>query len=503
MKKTVHLCRSARAVITGVLLMTGAATAQPITPVDIVGHLPLFEYNTYISPAGRNNWGGEPHIAVNPVDPNKMVVTTFSGFNTPGASLWYSQDGGSTWGLRRPISSIGSGGPNDQTIAYDPQGTLHYAMLDFSVNVYHGQTVDPNLDGRDGRPASVWQWTNGGSRVNLQALNAADQPWIALGPTIGNPGSTSVHIGYDHFSGSSVAMRATRSTNNGATFTVDQNISNGFLTPVNANPGLRLTTDRQGRAYSIFGWGDAVLPNNDKHVRYFINRDSGGAGWDFTASTPQGGLVVDDGNAHIAPGNKFGNVNALLGNTTSIAVSPNGDHVYAIYGKQPTGSLIDQLWCKEFHPDPGNPNNLISTTAPVMLSTGLLQSEIPNAAVTDDGKLWVQYDQYSPSNNTFSVHLASSTNNGASFGDQTLYSFVPPIVDNGDPRQRIIGDYQGLVAVGNEVCGTFCARGNVNAGGINTTNWMVPFAYCVPTPGAAGVLALAGVAALRRRRRSA
>src|SRR5690348_12440496 len=41
----------------------------------------------------------EPSIAVNPVDPSKLAVVTFSGFwlGSNSAPVWKSDDGGTTW----------------------------------------------------------------------------------------------------------------------------------------------------------------------------------------------------------------------------------------------------------------------------------------------------------------------------------------------------------------------------------------------------------------------
>src|SRR5262249_26757519 len=50
---------------------------------------------------------------------------------------------------------------------------------------------------------------------------------------------------------------------------------------------------------------------------------------------------------------------------------------------------------------------------------------------------------------------------------------------------RLFGDYQSLIAVGNSVYGSFAARGNVliPADGIDTTDKIVPFFYSLTLPG--------------------
>src|SRR5947199_9869384 len=94
------------------------ANAQ--VPVDVIGTLPVAEYNTYIGSVSYADWGFEPFIAVNPTDPNKIVISS-QAYNTGssyGASLWYSTDGGKNWGIRFPITTPPSGiVPADQVYA--------------------------------------------------------------------------------------------------------------------------------------------------------------------------------------------------------------------------------------------------------------------------------------------------------------------------------------------------------------------------------------------------
>ena len=473
-----------------------------ITPYDLLGRLPASEFTNHIiggfGEAGWKDWGREPSIAVNPLDPNKMVVATFAYGRNPidltylgEASLWYTSDGGFNWGLRFPMTQLVSTpvGPLDQTVGYDSKGILHMAVelaVDYppgpGVGIFHGQTLDPNHDGREGRPSNAWLWTNGGKAINAPS-DDPDQPWLAVGPNIGALGQAAVHVGYSSFD-TLLEERVVSSTDGGATFTsaADLRISNGAQQVGMGNPGTRIAMDHQGWVYSFFGWPDTDLGDGLKHVQYSLNRWTGGTSWDFTTNNAQpGGVLVDQGASHQGLGYKFGGVNTLIGNVTAIAVSPDGQHIYTGYGKRDVDN-VDKIYVREFHPDPNDPTNVLGAP-PVLLSQGSLQSALPSVAVTDDGRLWVMYDQFDPANASFSVRLASSTDLGQSFTDEILYSFTSPFPDNGDVRQRVLGDYQGLVALGNRVYGTFAGRGNVNNGVIQTTGFIDPFVFSAPEVG--------------------
>jgi hypothetical protein len=266
---------------------------------------------------------------------------------------------------------------------------------------------------------------------------------------------------------------------NGASFTQDNPVSRGGLLPIFGftNPGLRIAADQLGNVYSLFGYGDANGPDGTAHVSYRLNMSSdGGATWQFTDATPTpGGLPVDDG-LSLQRGQDFGGVNALRGNITAIGASALGDHVYVAYGKRDEAN-VDRIWLAEFHP--GDNGVLVRSDNPVAVSVPGERAALPSVAVTDSGTVYVMYDTFTGPAVTgqFHVHLASSADLGQTFSDQVLYDFSPSGISfSGD---RLLGDYDKLVAVGNTVYGVFSGRGNVNdpVTLIDTTNKDVPMVF--------------------------
>jgi hypothetical protein len=497
-----HEIRRWSGAVIGAVMAWGALGANQARAqvIDVIGHLPLAEYNQFINSQALKDWGNEPTIAVNPVNPNEIAITTFAygsfiqtGPGSNKASLWYSTDAGADWTIRFPINqpAVPPGNqrvPNDQVIAYDNAGNLHAALLTFGDNILHGTTANPNNDGVNGRPASTWTYT--ADRVNRPAVttNNSDQPWLVIRG--GN-----VSVGYDSFRSGGVEMRASTSINNGANFTDarDQPISRGVVTQgIANNPGTRLAADQVGNIYSIFGIADRAGPSSTSHENYRLNMSSnGGLTWKFTNDTPTiGGKAIADGfSTQVA--SSFAGVNTLLGNITSIASDPLGTHVYVAYGMKdgPNGTGSDRIWISEFHPD--GSGGLVQRADPVAASIPGQRSALPNLAVTDDGTLFLMYDAFDAATNRIHIHLASSTDLGLTFGDTDLYDFDPrgiPIF-NGN---RLLGDYQGLIALGNTVYGSFSARGNVNAGGINTTDKDVPFFFAIPEPASLSLVIIGG-----------
>jgi len=430
--------------------------------VDIIGRLSASDYKTFVGAHHDVDFGFEPFIAVNPTDPNKLVISTLA-YNSgwpAGASLWYSTDGGSNWVIRFPIAAPPSGQvPSDQVYAYDSAGVLH-GILETQgstpLYLYHGFTADPDKDGLCTRPDSTWNWT--ATAINKGVSPTPDQPWIAVG--VGN-----IFVGWDNFTtnGDAAEVRVATSFDNGTSFTADVAIgtpgrlSTKYRTSPDQfiNPGTRIATDGGGNVYAIFGFATNSV-GGFPFMQYRLNRSSAGGPWEFTSTNlPIGGLAIDSGTSSQGTDQAFwfGGVNELLGNTTAIATDKNGAHIYAVYGKRVDG--VDRLLLAEFHED--GTGNLVERANPVAFSIAGQQAALPSVAVTDDETVYILYDTFTSADGQFHVHLTRSSDQGMTFAsgaDRVLEDFSAPFAG-----KKILGDYQYLAALSNTVYGTFAGRG--------------------------------------------
>jgi uncharacterized repeat protein (TIGR01451 family) len=103
------------------------------------------------------------------------------------------------------------------------------------------------------------------------------------------------------------------------------------------------------------------------------------------------------------------------------------------------------------------------TVGPESFVTGQVEAAIPSVAVTSNGIVGVFYytfDGFSPDAfPTFSAHLAQSSDQGVTFSDQVLLTFLSSAMDNGNSRQRVLGDYMQMKAVDTCFLGAFTANG--------------------------------------------
>ncbi len=90
----------------------------------------FYEINLSNSPA----FDGEPVVAVNPTNPNNVVVAWIrAAFGTSVIAVRYSLDGGRTWSPIYPMPHIVSGFKSaDPALAFSEDGTLYLVYIDFS-----------------------------------------------------------------------------------------------------------------------------------------------------------------------------------------------------------------------------------------------------------------------------------------------------------------------------------------------------------------------------------
>src|SRR5438105_2099596 len=103
-----------RLIVVTLVLVLG--TTRPVAlgaALDVIGNLSGSDYNSYIAPQSYRDWGNEPCIAVNPANPQEMIISTFgygSWISSSTAQLWYSTNGGASWTIRFSVPAPPSSG---------------------------------------------------------------------------------------------------------------------------------------------------------------------------------------------------------------------------------------------------------------------------------------------------------------------------------------------------------------------------------------------------------
>jgi hypothetical protein len=186
-----------------------------------------------------------------------------------------------------------------------------------------------------------------------------------------------------------------------------------------------------------------------------LNRTrDGGATWSLNGNTT--GMVIARGAS--TQGQtvdvKFGTVNALIGGIHHVAVDPVTGDVYVAYasGAGNPLSMVRVQFDASGEATVGKPSQITAR-----------RSALPSVAVASNGVIGVEFtssDGFSADGfPIFSAHLSLSDDHGKTWSDQVLETFLSPVKDDGDGRQRVLGDYQEMVAVGDTFYGTFTGNG--------------------------------------------
>ena len=463
-----------------------APGGKPALPLARLVGTPIFP-NVFVVDAVVNNTDpnltntdtfgdSEPSIALSPrtcFEPGGrsrgcriIVLLAFSGeWHGDGtfAPLWLSNNWGETWSkdfaIPFPPNALGAEGcPCDQTPDYGSGIEMSATFLTSggNSNVYSGSTSDP-ADG------SQWSWlaSDGtAQRTNSFGSNHADQPWLVVNKDPEIRGQDDVYVDYDNFLGAPDMRVAVSYGIVPLDFTTDSLV--GYSSSGDMNPGQRLAVDpRSGAVYSLFQRcvANCAYDDNPKTINWVLNRSvDGGFTWSLNGSST-GTVIATAQSTQARP--KFGTVNALLGGVDHVAVDPRTGDVYVVYGDR----------------DPNTGNNRLSivrltddgrgglTIGPSFFVTGQVQAALPSVAVANDynGSVGVLYDTFDGIDSSgyprFSAHLAISSNHGMTFQDVILETFLSPAMDNGNDRQRVLGDYQQIKSVGDGFYGVFTGNG--------------------------------------------
>ena len=415
---------------------------------------------------------GEPSIAIDPNNPNQIVLSAFSGSWGANAPVWQSADGGSTWTeqFTVPVPPGVPGAVNcpcDQAFDYDRSNRVSGTFLT-SIDIYSGTTTDPTMPGS-------WNWLldmmGMAVRTNSVTTSGIDQPWLLVNRDPATSTQDNVYVAYDELNSNSERVAVSLGTNppNFVRDNLSGNTGGGFV-----NPGHRLAVDpNNGAVYSLWQVRTGAGDDGSHNISYRLNRSTDG-GQTWTLNGNGGGIAVttaDSTQACPAPTGcgmgctnntfKFGTVNALLGGVLHATVDPTNSDVYYVYGNRDSSTNNNRLAIRRLT---SNGMGGLNVGAEVFV-TGQVQAALPSVAVTSDGTVGVLYSQYdglSPMSSIpmFSVHFAMSIDQGQTFPtDLVLENFLSSATDSGACRQRVLGDYQQVKAVGTTFYGVFTGNG--------------------------------------------
>ena len=426
------------------------ATAGATSKVLLVNMIPK-------SLSSETNQDSEPNIAVNPQTPDQIVATAFTPDPAGGdfAPIYVSGDGGKTWALNSIVPSESITG--DISVAFSPKSSTFYAGI-LSFPAPEDDTILKIL--RTSNVASSKPMTM------LSTRNGVDQPFVLAG--VNNNGKNDrVYIGdNDLVTGTKTStvdacLTATQAKAKFKSMRVDQ-----VGGPDQNGPQVRPACHSDGTVYvTFYRWlaqsGSFRANTLTVTADVVVVRDDNGASKNpaFSGLKDSDGTVGRRVATHVqfpfhsrgqsVPGQQ------RRGGDLAIAVDPkNSDNVYLAW------SAVDKVTGYTLHLRRSTDRGV--TWSPNDLRT-ITEALNPALAINKNGQVGFLYQQLTGSGASarWETHLRRSLDDSGGHWDDLVLASVPattPSVAFPVGFDPYIGDYVGMVSVGADFFGAFCAN---------------------------------------------
>lgn len=374
----------------------------------------------------------EVSIAINPANLNKLLI----GANTdPGQGYYYSTNGGTNWSGGDALPGVGYYS-SDPAVAYDADGNGYFNYLEsFDGGWTYQLFVKKSADG-----GANWQ-----SAVQIPNANNVDKNHMAIDVT-NSPYRNYVYTAITDYDN---AIKFSRSTNGGASFSTAVNISGsatGYF-----SQGVNLNTGPSGEVYAAWSiaddwpdeYGDPQTWDYGSEAIGFAKSTDGGATWQSPArifNISGSRNFWYDKNPAQPP------QSIRMNDFPCIAVDRSGGiwngTIYLVYGAKGQGTdRADIMFCK-------SSNGGTNWSTPIRVNN--------DATSTDQWFPWITVDSYGviniifydsrndPNNQLTEVWSAQSSDGGQSFTNSKVsdVAFMPyPIYGGG-----YMGDYLGITS---------------------------------------------------------
>lgn len=386
--------------------------------------------------SGETFQDSEPFLAVDPNNPNRMAASAFTpnpaGLNSPTAPIYVSQDGGQTWTLNVIVPSQGITG--DITSSLAQSANLYAGILRRPGSLL----LDELVTGQFTAPVTM---TVQGSRTSV------DQPFV-VSTTVGS--NDRLYIGQNDFAAQPAGRTATVdvSPDGGVTFrSVRIETRN---TAGQNGPSIRPAFSNDGTVYAAyFGWRARSAGNLNTSDVVVVRDDNGAIGadpfTDLTGSDGQPGVRVVQG-VQIPFSNSSTLGQERIGSTLSLAVHPNDSAiVYVAWADRAGTGDIYTIHVRSSTDGGVNWSNDLRT---------MTDATCVSLAIPQNGTVGVLYQQVV--NGRWQTRLEQTRDSFATRQD-TVWANTPA----NSPTVTFlpyIGDYNYLLAVGNQFRGVFSAN---------------------------------------------
>lgn len=448
----------------------------------------------------------EPDIAVNPLDPDHIVLGTID-YNFPNNTSYVSIDGGATWDGPRQVKYLRkdrvSGG--DPVLEFDSQGNVFMGSISIGIKEYTVgnavgfalvssisvaksedggyQWLEPVSAARSTVESRLEEDLTGRLRGTV-SLGFLDKPWMAVGPHPTIEDTEVIYVTYVEFNtsyeifyiGEVVTLGTPQvDTTPYVVFSTDEGQT--WSDPVAAGPTVRRSygeiSDTEGQSNAI-GTKRVVqgpVPVVDSNGHLFVawldstdDESQKGLGEFYIAKSEDGGETFGDPKriaSFLEPG--FRPRNAYFRYWASVfpklAIGPN-DEIYLVYVAIPPDNETDEG--DVFFIRSLDGGNRWSQPKQLNQDRGTALQFFPAVDVGPDGVIHVMWGDMrdDPVETRYHIYYTRSSDQGDSWGFEleelnlkvgdTRVTDFPSNPNKGFPRGLFIGDYFSIAAVEGE-----------------------------------------------------
>jgi hypothetical protein len=496
----------------GAVAASGSSGATSAQQVPFRNPAPAFSRNLLIT----RNFGyfpvqTEPHIAVNPLDPEHLVVGAIDYNMGSVMSTYTSFDGGETWmgPSQVPRFREDLAGAGDPVVSFDRDGNVYITMLsvgvrDFQIgsiisdalvlNMAVSKSTDDGLTWSDpilaseGTVVTVSQLDEAGKERGTVTFVDLDKPWMTVGPHPDDPERDVIYLSYTEFESTysimyadelaffSVPVVATTikvlvSEDGGASWRdpVAASPKVFYGAGIGATPGttsMRQTGGVNLVARLVQGSQVAVLPDGTLATAYYDSTDDGiatGLATVMVAMSEDAGRTFSDpvmAGAHRETPFRLRTAEYRYGGLPAMAAGPNGE-IYIVQTVRPVERANDDSDVYLFRSfDKGQ-----TWEEPVRVDGDTTDAAqfFAQVAVSPDGVVHIMWGDHrdDPVRLRYHIYYTQSTDRGETFGftlpDQNFTAPDTRVTDfpsnpmKGFPNGRFIGDYFGITATEDDV----------------------------------------------------